>query len=314
MKIMTRLIRYSFFLFILLSAMGLSDAVAGKPGPGAAKSKLTSKEGEVVEIAQLKAFQPPSKWHPSSWSDPRSHTILDRGVNLFTAATTRKKKLVFFLDHRARQSFLKENFFRDFFGFDAGGLKIGLGLRYGILDNLDAGFYRLNGTTETFDVYEFDLRFRFLEQKKHHLSLALRAGVTWFFQPDRADAAGFLAQLVAQRSLFKRLNLALGVAFHSDSSGPGKARDDPNHSFALTGLIEVRIASFLAWNLEISASLFGYGAKWPAWSTSLKFLTPRHIFSLVVTNTQYTSTDGMVGNSSRGFGDLIVGFSITREL
>ena len=58
----------------------------------------------------------------------------------------------------------------------------------------------------------------------------------------------------------------------------------------------------------------GYGEKYPAFSASLKFTTHRHTFSIILSNTQYISADGIVANSRWGLGDAIVGFMITREI
>ena len=57
----------------------------------------------------------------------------------------------------------------------------------------------------------------------------------------------------------------------------------------------------------------GYGAKWPTFSSSLKFITNRHVFSLILSNTQYTNADGVVSNTDRGFDQLVVGFTVIRE-
>ena len=57
----------------------------------------------------------------------------------------------------------------------------------------------------------------------------------------------------------------------------------------------------------------GYAEAHPIISTALKFVTYRHTFSLVVTNSQYTSADGIVANTYRQAKDLILGFTITRE-
>jgi hypothetical protein len=58
----------------------------------------------------------------------------------------------------------------------------------------------------------------------------------------------------------------------------------------------------------------GYGARWPAFSSAVSFLTHRHVFSLVLSNTQYLSADGIVASTPYGFRHLVVGFQIQREL
>jgi hypothetical protein len=51
----------------------------------------------------------------------------------------------------------------------------------------------------------------------------------------------------------------------------------------------------------------------PVFGFSVRFLTYRHAFSIIVANTQYMTADGMVANSPRGFPDLLFGFQIVRE-
>jgi len=234
-------------------------------------------------------------------------------VNLALARTTRPRTLLVIIDHRVRQPFT-EDAWSDYFGFDAGGMKIGLGLRYGILRDLDVGMQRVNGTYEVFDTYELDLRWRFLRQSRHYLDAAVRAGITWFPQPDLPDALGGFGQLLATRTLWSRLTLSLAVLFHSESSGPEKSNLDTAWSLAVGGLALVRLAKFLVWSLEVSGTVAGYGARWPAFSSAVSFLTHRHVFSLVLSNTQYLSADGIVASTPYGFRHLVVGFQIQREL
>lgn len=255
----------------------------------------------------------PSVWSRDSWRDPNKSPNLERGQNVYTARTTRPLSFLITIDHRARQPFTKDAW-RDFLGLDAGGLKIGLGLRFGILKDLEVGIFRLNGTNEIFDTYELDARYRFLRQSKHHLDVAVRAGLTWFYQPRVDDAVGVFGQVMATRTLWGRLTLSLIVAFHSDSSGPEKSNLDTAWSLGVGGLVEVRIARFLAWNFELVGTVAGYGARWPAWSSSLKIVSPRHTFSFLLSNTQYIGADGLVAGSPLDLKHLIVGFIITREL
>jgi hypothetical protein len=152
-----------------------------------------------------------------------------------------------------------------------------------------------------------------LKQEKHFLDAALRTGVTWFIQPDAGDSVGYFGQLFVNRIFFERLLIGVGFAFHSESSNGVKSTDDDAYSGAITGMVEWRILRLLAWTAEISASTFGYGSKYPSLSTALKFLTHRHAFSIIVSNTQYVNADGIVANAWRGFEDLIFGFQIIRE-
>ena len=50
------------------------------------------------------------------------------------------------------------------------------------------------------------------------------------------------------------------------------------------------------------------------WSSALKFISHQHTFSLIATNTQYTSADGIVAGSDQGPAETIIGFTITRQI
>jgi hypothetical protein len=215
--------------------------------------------------------------------------------------------------HRARKTFTEDTA-DDYLGLDAGGLKVGLGLRYGVLPFLDVGLYRVNGTAEIFDTYEFDLKVQLLKQEQHFVDLAVRPGASWFRQPGMDDASGFFGQLLASRTCRRRLTLGAGLLYHSDSSSAIKSTDDDDESLAAQALVEFRLTPAIAWNLEMASNLSGYGESRPALSTSFKVLTHRHTFALVISNTQYGAADGIVTNAWREWDDLIFGFNITREI
>jgi hypothetical protein len=247
--------------------------------------------------------------------DAQNLPRVDRVTNLLTARPIRPGAVLFSIDHRTRQSFLEggEELYRDYLGLDAGGLKIGLAFRFGILDDLDVGLMRLNGTAEAFDSYELDARFRFLRQADHFVDAAVRAGITGFVHPGDIWAVGGFGQLLVDHVFADQLLFSLGVLFHSDSSNDVKSLDDPDWSLGVAAALEWRFLDWLAWTFELGANLAGYGSKWPVAATSIKVLTHRHSFSLVVTNNQYMMADGFVANTWRGAGDLIMGFQITRE-
>jgi hypothetical protein len=150
--------------------------------------------------------------------------------------------------------------------------------------------------------------------------------VSWFSQQDAADAAGFFGQLLLGKRWFKRLHLGTGVLFHSDSSNGVKSSADKAWSLATYSQLDLRILGWLAWNVDAAFNLAGYGTRdkvsatgekissFPSFSSSFRFFTYRHSFALVLSNNAYITADGYVCNSPRGFDQLIVGFSITREL
>ena len=284
----------------LLAQVAWAQDIASLPS---ADSKPGEEIEEVSEVRQLPAN---GAWNPEMFP------VLDRVSNLLTPSPQRRRSLVFTIDHRPFQRLTRQTF-RDWFGFDAGALKVGLGLRLGLLDGLDVGVARLNGTGEIFDVYQFDARYRLLAQSRAFCNLAVRAGITWFYQPDFEDASGYFAEWLLDRAFFGRLTVGAGLSFHSSSSGATKSNQDTKPSLAVLAWTEVRLLSFLAWNLEMAAPVAGFRQTYPALTTALKFLSHRHTFSLLLSNTQYISVDGLAAGSNRDLGDLIFGFTILRE-
>jgi hypothetical protein len=59
---------------------------------------------------------------------------------------------------------------------DAGGLKIGLALRYGILDDLEVGVQRVSNGVDIFDTCQFDAKYRALHADRFFVDVAVRAG------------------------------------------------------------------------------------------------------------------------------------------
>jgi hypothetical protein len=150
--------------------------------PAAAPANAPVEEIESIDVVETTApaAGKVSKFDSAAWTDRRAFPQIERTVNLLGATPVRAGAGQIIINHRAQEPFSK-NTFRDFFGLDAGGLKIGLGLRYSPIEDLDAGVYRLNGTTEVFDTYEFDARYRFLRQDAHWCNVAARAGLTWYY-------------------------------------------------------------------------------------------------------------------------------------
>ncbi|MFH2006942.1 MAG: DUF5777 family beta-barrel protein [bacterium] len=284
-----------------------------RPGPRAAQDD-DDFEGVKVEVIRKPKVVKRSGWHADTWTNPDAWPKLERVVTHKLARTTRRLGLLIIVDHRTNQPAFTKNILKDFFGLDGGGLKIGLGLRFGIFDDLDIGFLRLNGVAEIFDVYEFDVRYHFLRQEKHHLDMGLVVGGTWFEQRNAKDAGGAYGQLIFHRTFFRRLLVGASLLFHSDSSLDTKKKSDTQWSFAIGTFLHLRIHRAVAWTFEMMNAVAGFRAEHPAWSSSVQFLTQRHTFSLVLTSTNYFSSDGMVSNTWRSWKELVIGFSITREI
>ncbi len=272
-------------------------------------SILTGQE-TIEEIEEIEVIGNVSEggnnWESDNWA------TIERGINVLKPTTLRKNSLLFLVEHRTRKQ-PDQDTFHDLAGFDAGGLKIGLGLRYAPHENLETGFYRLNGQSELFDTYEFDLKYRLLSQQAHGIDLAARAGLSWFTQSGIEDASGFFGQLLAGGKISRHIRIGSGVLLHTESSSALKSTADDEYSVAVPVQLEVRLNGRFAWEIEAVTPVAGYKQPHPVISTSLKILTWRHTFSLVVSNSQYMSADGIVAGSHRALDDLVVGFSITRE-
>lgn len=307
--------RALIIVFTLLVAGAAGAAPASRPASSPTTSPSTTDDDVVEEVGEVQVVKP---------SDPallfgEGYPRRDRFVNLHSADVTRRHALRMIIDHRTNKS-VSENTFHDFFGFDAGSLKVGLGLRFGFYEGFDVGVYRLNGATERFDLYELDIKGKLLRAEAHFVDLALRAGISWFSQEDAEDAVGFFGQLLLSRRVASRLTVGAGLLVHSDSSSAIKSNLDDDWSFAAQLGFDLRILPWLAWNLEASYALVGFTTRdtpnvtaWPAFSTAVTFVTNRHTFALVVSNNPAMGADGVVANSPRGFDELVIGFSITRE-
>jgi hypothetical protein len=267
-------------------------------------------QDDVEEIEEIEVVTDVSE--AEDVFDSTDWPVLERGINVLTPRTLRKNSLMFLVEHRTRQEF-DRNSFEDLAGFDAGGLKIGLGLRYSFTDDLETGFYRLNGTNEAFDTYEFDLKYWLLRQKKHGVDLAARGGATWFSQGKVEDASGYFGQLLLGGNLNKHFRIGTGLLAHSESSSELKTLSDEEYSVAVPVQFEARFNGRFAWLAEIVTPVAGFKAPHPVISTSLKIMTWRHSFNLVVSNSQYMSADGIVAGSHRSMKNIVVGFCITRE-
>ncbi len=274
-------------------------------GPAIAQEE----EPDIEEVEMVDVADVTQEW----WANPKAYALLDRAISVFSARSMRKHSFLIVIDHRLHQQ-IDEDPFHDLLGFDAGNLKVGLGLRFGVFDFLDLGMYRLNGTTELFDTYEFDGRWQILDQEHDPLNLALRSGVSWFAQEDFEDAHGFFGQLLFNRKFIHRLNLGGGFLYHSESSGESKALSDQHHSSAVAGYAEYRFSEKVLFNFEIVGNVSGFAAKQPAVSSAVKIITNRHSFAILISNTRYISADGIVSNTPNDFDQLTLGFFITREI
>lgn len=249
-----------------------------------------------------------------SWYlNPQQYPIFDRAINVFAGEALRPGTMLLVFDHRVRGS-LSDDPFHDFLGFDAGGLKVGIGYRYGLYDNLDMGWYRSNGTIETYDTYEFDARYQFRRQRLHNFDMAFRVGFTWFPQKDSEDASGVFYQLLTNKTINHRFRFGTGLLYHSESSNANKADTSDDYSLAIPATLEVRLSPSLSWSSEVVTTIDGYHSAHPVITSALKIITHSHTFAILVTNSQYITADGIVTGSDLDFNDAMIGFTITKEL
>lgn len=262
---------------------------------------------EEVESADVAEVSSTAEWYSESF--PAAERIFDQ----LTARTNRAGTIEMVITHRNATSISTDPAF-NFLGFDAGGLKIGIGLRYGIIDGLDVGVYRTNGSS--FDTYEFDGRYQLLTQENNFVDLAVRGGATWFVQKNMQDASGYFGQLLANRVLFERWLISANVSVHSSSSNPAKRKGDTDYTTGASLSSEYRFVDYFGIAAEIASGISGYrDGNMPIITVGPKFFTNRHTFAIVLSNSQALTSDSLITNSSlKNPKDWLLGFNVIREL
>jgi len=287
-----------------------APAPAPTPSPTPAKPPESDIEvlSEVVDLQE--AEDPAAAWYGQGFPSP------GRILALPTARALRAGGWELVIDHRSTRpiydsssSHSAADMWNSFIGLDSP-IRVGLGFRYGVIDGLDVGLYR-GGSSGT-DTYEFDARYQVLDQARMAVDLAVRAGVTWFSQPNAADAHGFYGQLLGSRLVVNRVLLSAGAFYHSNSTNDTKYNEDTAWSLAFGAGAEVRLAAPLAFNAEFVSCTAGYCSKNPAFSAGLKYITTRHTFAVVCGNTTYLTADGYLANTDNRWSRLAIGFQITR--
>jgi len=291
-----------------------AETAARPPSPKhAAAARPSAKDTEVQsEVVDLKEAKDPAVgWYGPSFPDPV------RVLALPTARALRAGDWEFTIDYRSTSPVYDNsaehplaNMWNSYFGLDSA-IRLGLGIRYGLIADLDIGIYRV-GTDKT-DTYEFDARYQILRQEEVGLDLAVRYGLTWFAQPNTADAAGYFTQLLVSHILWDRLLVTGGALYHSNSTNDTKYNQDKPWSAALAGGLELRAAASLAFDAEFVSCAAGYCSRRPTLSGGMKYITHRYTFALLGTNTVYETSDGYLTNTDRPWSHLSIGFNITRQ-
>ena len=302
-------------LGLLLLACILCAAVPTRAGadvkPAAAKRSFAGSEAdeavETVDDSALRAGDDTDYYG-------EAYPSMDRTLDHLNARMLRRKTFGTLIGHRNREGVLRSPFY-DLLGFDGGGLKIVLGLRYGILDDLDVGVLRQNGTLEVYDTWEFDTRYRLLSQSAGRpFDFTLRLGVDWYNAPT-GNAAGGFVQVLISRVVANRALLGGGVLYASNSSGPTKSNNDAKVSAALLLQVEVRLLENLALAAELTQNVAGFHERYPVISFGPKIVSNRHTFSFVISNSQYMTADSLITNTYRiAPKQWVLGFHITREI
>lgn len=301
-------------LTFTLSAEGAGAATEDTAKPAAAQVAKPS-EGDIETLSEVPDLQetedPAAGWYGKAF--PEAVRILA----LQTARPVRKGGFDLIIDHRSSSPIYNKDskhagadMWNTFLGFDSP-IQVGLGLRYGVVDDLDVGIYRA-GASAT-DTYEFDFRYRAVSQDVAGIDLGVRGGLSWFSQPNVSDAHGFYGQVLATRLIANRVLISGGWLYHSNSTNNTKYNQDKAWSTAGAIGIEARLAAPVALDAELVSCVAGYCSKNPAFSGGVKYFTSRHTFALVCSNTQYITADGYLTNTDRQWNKLVIGFNITRE-
>jgi hypothetical protein len=295
------------------AAPAAPEAPAPAPAPVAPVVKPSENDVEVLsEVVDLQETEDPAAgWYGKAFPVPT------RILALPTARTVHKGGFDFIIDHRASTPIYNRaggqpwaDMGNNLLGFD-GSIQVGLGLRYGLIDGLDAGIYRAGGSQV--DTYELDVRYQALRQEDMGIDLAGRVGATWFAQRNAEDSSGFYGQLLATRLIANRLLVSVGALYHSNSTNGTKYNQDKKYSAAGAAGVELRLAAPVSIDAEVVSCVAGYCSKNPAFSGGVKYFTSRHTFALVCGNTQYITADGYLTNTDTPWKNLVIGFNITRE-
>jgi hypothetical protein len=243
--------------------------------------------------------------------DPDAILCPDRAFALFYPRPLSPRSVLFTVEHRGRSPAF-DHPLRDGLGLDNGSLKIGLGLRYSPIANVDAGIRRVNNALDLFDTYEFDLRYCLLDEAGQGFDAALGTGVSLFYQDIDGIASGYFGTVLLGRSIAGRLYLSTGALYHSNSTYSAKTLDDIDWSLCVPASVSLRVVKGLSLLAESFIPAGGYSAGKPGYACGFKYATWRHGFSLLITNSQYTTIDGMVSGSDR-LNNPVIGLMITRK-
>jgi len=258
-------------------------------------------------------------------------------INLKTTETIHRNEMDFRVDHRFGDIAGSAGGGKNFFGLD-NSTDIRIGFDYGLLDNLNIGIARAKGATEVRQLFEGNLKYRFIDQTVDNsvpISVALFASTTLSAMEastDKASAASFdtfsdrlsyVTQLIIARKFSSNLSLVLVPSYlHRNYT----AHNDQNDLFALgiggRAKVSNRVALVADYTLPFRKSsnkkyredLSGQ-RYYNALGIGIEMDTGGHIFHLNFTNATAIQESQFISetNSSWAKGQFRWGFSIARR-
>lgn len=258
-------------------------------------------------------------------------------INLKTTETIRRKEMDFRVDHRFGDIAGSAGGTKNFFGLD-NSTDIRIGFDYGLLDNLNIGIARAKGATEVRQLYEGNIKYRFIEQRVDNsmpVSMALFASTTVSGMEaieDKHSAASFerfndrlsyVAQLIIARKFSSGLSMMVVPSYlHRNYTAYG----DQNDIFAVgiggRAKLSNRLAVVADYTLPFRKSANKKYREevtgqryYNALGVGLEMDTGGHIFHLNFTNATAVQESQFISEttSSWGKGQFRWGFSIARR-
>ncbi|WON95154.1 DUF5777 family beta-barrel protein [Sphingobacterium sp. UGAL515B_05] len=258
-------------------------------------------------------------------------------INLKTTETIHRHEMDFRVDHRFGDIAGSAGGGKNFFGLD-NSTDIRIGFDYGLLDNLNIGIARAKGATEVRQLFEGNVKYRFIEQTVDNnvpVSVAFFGSTTLSAMeasPDKSSAASFedfndrlsyVTQLIIARKFSSNLSLVVVPTYlHRNYT----AYNDQNDVFALgiggRAKVSNRIALVADYTLPFRKSAnkkyhedVSGQHYYNALGVGLEMDTGGHIFHLNFTNATALQESQFISetNSSWGKGQFRWGFSIARR-
>ncbi|GAA0881467.1 DUF5777 family beta-barrel protein [Sphingobacterium siyangense subsp. cladoniae] len=258
-------------------------------------------------------------------------------INLKTTETIHRHEMDFRVDHRFGDIAGSAGGGKNFFGLD-NSTDIRIGFDYGLLDNLNIGIARAKGATEVRQLFEGNVKYRFIEQTVDNnvpVSVAFFGSTTLSAMeasPDKSSAASFedfndrlsyVTQLIIARKFSSNLSLVVVPTYlHRNYT----AYNDQNDVFAVgiggRAKVSNRIALVADYTLPFRKSSnkkyredVSGQRYYNALGVGLEMDTGGHIFHLNFTNATAIQESQFISetNSSWDKGQFRWGFSIARR-